>query len=167
MTRQSHPKRLVTNWKTNKRQSVKSVPQKATTWDKGTPIHAVKAKAFLLSNNQYYLMRNTYFLSQEAKNCFLVHYWYKLHQCLSTVSTAWGQHVSWFTANVSNITSAEHYIYLTRRSQVLPTYIKGNKITEVATNWKYFYSEDEVECSPKKPITTYQTIWCNNPVDHK
>jgi len=29
--------RLVTNWKSNKRQSVNSVPQQATTWDKGPP----------------------------------------------------------------------------------------------------------------------------------
>jgi hypothetical protein len=38
--------RLVTNWKPNKRQSVKSVPQQATTWDKRPPPTMLRPRLF-------------------------------------------------------------------------------------------------------------------------
>jgi hypothetical protein len=38
--------RLVTNWKPNKRQSVRSVSQQATTWDKGPPPTLLRPRLF-------------------------------------------------------------------------------------------------------------------------
>jgi len=64
--------RLVTNWKPNKRQSVKSAPQQATTWDKGPRHTLLRPRLFSWVTISNILWKIRIFYHRKLKTAF----WY-------------------------------------------------------------------------------------------